>query len=69
VPADDAEGRVTIAVEFPDGSIRDVPSERREIKSREIDGGPSSFYDVPAYDPEWSFEAAMGGKWWASPRR
>jgi hypothetical protein len=60
---------MALKVEFPDGGIRDVPSRTREIKSREI-GGPrrSVFVEEPVYDPEWTFETAIGGKWWATPR-
>lgn len=59
-----------IEVEFSDGSIREVPSETREIKSREI--GPhaqSVFYAAPAYDPDWRFVQAIGNKWIAKPRQ
>lgn len=58
-----------LKVEFPDGSIREVPSHKREIRSRRIGGGPSTFIEQPDYDPDWRFETAIGGKWWAEPRR
>lgn len=61
---------MTVKVEMPDGSVRDFPSVRREIKSREIGGPrPSIFVDEPAYDPDWTFESVIGGKWYANPRR
>jgi len=59
-----------IEVEFPDGTIRKVPSRKRELKSREIGGSrPSTFIEEPAFDPEWRFQGAIGGKWFALPRR
>lgn len=58
-----------LEVEFPDGSIREVPSRKREIKSRAIGAHrPSIFVDEPLFDPDWRFETAIGGKWWATPR-
>ena len=57
-----------IKVEFPDGTFREMPSRKREIKSREIHGGQSIYIDEPVFDPDWRFETAIGGKWWAFPR-
>lgn len=58
-----------VKVEFPDGSVREVPSRRREIKSRSVGGvHPSIFVNEPLFDPHWRFETAIGGKWWATPR-
>lgn len=60
---------MAIEVEFPDGTIRKVPSVQRELKSNEIGGtGSSVFIDEPSYDPEWRFAGATGGKWFARPR-
>lgn len=59
-----------VEVEFPDSTIREVPSRRREIKSREIGGSRSSiFVEEPAFDPNWRFQGSVGGKWFAFPRR
>lgn len=58
-----------IMVEFPGGEIREVPSVCRKIKIRQIAGGPASFDEEPAYDPDWLFEAGITGNWWAHPRR
>jgi len=59
-----------VNVEFPDGTIREMPSRKREIKSQEIGGNrPSIFVDEPMSDPDWRFETAIGGKWWAMARR
>jgi len=55
---------------FPDGTVREVPSVTREIQSKEI--GPhaqSIFIEEPAFDPDWRFLPALGGKWFAKPRR
>lgn len=62
---------MTVRVEFPDGSIRDVPSvtvttTRRPIGRRP---GPSSHHQEPDYDPDWTFESTLEGKWFANPRR
>lgn len=60
-----------IDVEFPDGTVRQMPSVTRKIESKEI--GTSRRAPIlitePAFDPEWRFEGAIGGKWFASPRR
>ena len=59
-----------IEVEFPDGTVREVPSITREIKSREIGGsGASTFVEEPAFDNEWRFSPALGNKWRATLRR
>jgi hypothetical protein len=59
-----------IDVEFPDGSIRKLPSRRREITSQEIGGSrQSTFVEEPQFDPDWHFHGAIGGKWFAFPRR
>lgn len=59
-----------VNVEFPDGSVRKMPSHKERLPdSREI--GPRKapmFIDVPDYDPDWRFETALGGKWFANPR-
>ena len=58
-----------VQVEFPDGSIRDVPSRKKRLESREIGGRqPPTFVEEPMFDPEWRFKTAIGGKWWATPR-
>jgi hypothetical protein len=59
---------MTVKAEFPDGTVRDVPSVTREIKSREIGRPNSIFEEVPADDPEWRFLPAMGDRWIARPR-
>lgn len=60
---------MAVTVEFPDGTSREVPSVRREIRSKQIGGGGGSvFIDEPAFDPKWRFEGAIGGKWFANPR-
>jgi hypothetical protein len=59
-----------IEVEFPDGTVCEVDSVSREIRSREIGGPhPSRFVQEPAFDPEWRFTSAIGGRWFAKPRR
>ena len=59
-----------IEVEFPDGTVREVPSVTREITSREIGGHrPSTFIQEPAFDSEWRFSSAIGGRWIATARR
>ena len=51
-----------VKVEFPDGITREVPSHRRELKSREIgSSNQSAFVDEPTYDPDWRFRSAIGG--------
>lgn len=59
-----------ILVELPDGTMREMPSRRREIKSREISANPrpSIFIDEPAPHPDYTFTTAIGGHWWAHPR-
>lgn len=60
---------MAVEVEFPDGMVREVPSIRRELQSNEIGGtGSSVSLDEPAYDPEWRFISAIGGKWFARAR-
>ncbi len=59
-----------IEVEFPDGSVRQVPSITKTIESGEV--GPHAqyiFIEEPAYDPDWRFLGGTGGKWFAKPRR
>lgn len=60
---------MTVSVQFPDGTTRDVPSVSREIRSQQIGGGQSIFIEEPADDPDWRFRSAIGGKWFATPRR
>ncbi|MGA9580940.1 MAG: hypothetical protein WBR13_03090 [Allosphingosinicella sp.] len=58
-----------VEVEFPDGTIRQVPSVTRQIKSREIGANAQSiFYEAPAYDPDWRFVQTIGNKWFAKPK-
>lgn len=59
-----------IEVQFPDGSTSMVPSKTRAIPSKEI-GGPGTpiLIEEPAYDRDWRFTPAIGGKWFAHPRR
>lgn len=58
-----------IMVEFPGGEIREVPSVPRKIRLRKVAGGPASFDEEPAFNPNWLFEAGISGNWWARPRR
>ena len=58
-----------VNVEFPDGTIREMPSRKREIKSRGIGNRrPPILVDEPLPNSEWRFETALGGKWWATAR-
>lgn len=59
-----------IEVEFPDGTIRKVPSIERIEESRER-GGPQEprIVKEPAFDPDWEFTPTIGGKWRAHERR
>jgi len=57
---------MAIAVQFPDGSVRDVPCQLREIRSGE--GVIPTFEQVPlSSDPRWKFE--RGGKGWVARYR
>lgn len=58
-----------IAVEFPDGTSREVPSHRKEIKRRSLIGASSSVWaEEPMPDPDWHFEKGLTGMWFAFPR-
>jgi hypothetical protein len=49
-------------VTLEDGSTIEVPSRRREIKSRQIGPRkPSRFVDEPLPHPDWDFLAILGG--------
>ena len=57
---------MAIAVQFPDGSVRDVPCQLREIRSGE--GIIPTFEQVPlSSDPRWKFERS--GKVWVASYR
>lgn len=57
---------MAIAVQFPDGSVRDVPCHLREIEGGE--GVIPSFELVPlSSDPRWKFERS--GKSWIARYR
>lgn len=57
---------MAVAVEFPDGSVRDVPCHLREIQGGE--GVIPSFEQVPlSSDPRWKFERS-GQQWVARYR-
>ncbi len=52
-----------VTVTFPDGSKREVPSRGVAIPSREIGMSrrPPTIIQKPLDDPEWEFEAVLGG--------
>ena len=54
-----------IEVRFPDGSVREVPSERAEIINSKKDG-PSTFIHRPLPSKEWRFVATARG--WVAQR-
>lgn len=57
---------MAVAVEFPDGSVREVPCHLREIQGGE--GVIPSFEQVPlSSDPRWKFERS-GTQWVARYR-
>ena len=57
---------MAIAVQFPDGSVRDVPCHLREIRSGE--GVIPTFEQIPlSSDPRWKFERS--GKAWVARYR
>lgn len=59
-----------VKVEFPDGTVREVQSQTREIKSKEIGvTGSSSYIEEPIEDEEWRYLRAFGNKWIAQPQR
>lgn len=60
---------MTVKVKFPDDTVREMPSRSVRLESREVSRhrGPPTFIEEPLYDPEWSFEAVIGG-WIANPR-
>ena len=57
----------TVNVTFPDGSIREWPAKERLQQSREIPPGPPNVVLEPKSNPEWRFQAVVGG-WRARPR-
>lgn len=59
-----------VKVTLQDGTEIEVPSVRREIKSREIGAHqrPSQYIDEPAPHPEYDFTGVIGG-WLARPKQ
>ncbi|MDO7835986.1 hypothetical protein Q4610_13115 [Sphingobium sp. HBC34] len=56
-----------IPVRFPDGSLRDLPSELCPVDA-ETNGGASRFHHRPiGVDAQWRFVESKGG-WLARPR-
>jgi hypothetical protein len=59
---------MTIAVRFPDGSVRNIPAQLKEIIDPASTGGQPSFERVPLNcDSIWRFER-VGNDWYATPR-
>jgi hypothetical protein len=58
-----------VKVHFPDDSVREVPSRKVELPSKEVNARSSAWTEEPLFDPEWEFHPVAGGNWYASPRR
>ncbi|CCW17707.1 hypothetical protein EBBID32_20550 [Sphingobium indicum BiD32] len=59
---------MTIAVRFPDGSVRNIPAQLKEIPDASSPDTQPSFERVPLNcDPVWRFQR-VGEEWYATPR-
>lgn len=59
---------MTIAVRFPDGSVRNIPAQLKEIPNPSSPDAQPSFERVPLNcDPVWRFQR-VGDDWYATPR-
>lgn len=59
---------MTIAVRFPDGSVRNVPAQLKEVPALGSANGQPVIERVPLNcDPVWRFQR-VGDDWYAAPR-
>jgi hypothetical protein len=59
---------MTIAVRFPDGSVRNIPAQLKEIPNPSSHDAQPGFERVPLNcDPVWRFQR-VGDHWYATPR-
>ena len=60
---------MTVTVEFPDGSHRDVPGQLMERRDRSLASGRACYVQIPINsDPNWQY-LEFKNHWIARPRK